>query len=71
MIVCGRGVLDELCQTGMAGWTGMLGRCARAARRVVLARGAYAPWAAAFAASAIGVLLRVDGALNDPFQSGR
>ena len=27
--------------------------------------------AAAFAAAAVGVRLRVDGALNDPFQSGR
>ena len=62
---------DELCQTGGAGRTGTLGRCARAARRVVLARGACAPWAAAFAASAVGEPLRVDGALNDPFQSGR
>ena len=62
---------DELCQTGGAGHTGMLERCACAARRVVFARGASAPWAAAFEASAVGVPLRVDGALNDPFQSGR
>ena len=62
---------DKLCQTGGAGRTGMLERCACAARRVVFARGASAPWAAAFEASAVGVPLRVDGALNDLFQSGR
>ena len=61
---------DELCQTGEAGRT-MLGRCACAARRVVFARGACAPWAAAFEASNVGMPLRVDGALIDPFQSGR
>ena len=61
---------DELCLTGGAGRT-MLGRCARAARRVVFARGACAPWAAAFEAPTVGMPLRVDGALIDPFQSGR
>ena len=71
VIVCGRSVLDELCQTGGAERTGMLGRCARAARRVVFARGACAPWAAAFEAPTVGMPLRVDGALIDPFQSGR
>ena len=49
----------------------MLGQFEQAARRVVFARGASAPWAAAFEASAVGVPLRVDGALNDLFQSGR
>ena len=56
---------DELCLTGGAGRTGMLGRCARAAGRVIFGSGACAPWAAAFAASVVGVPLRVDGALND------
>ena len=62
---------DELCQTGGAGRIGMLERCACAARRVVFAGGACTPWAAAFAASVVGMPLRVDGALNDPFQRGR
>ena len=53
---------DKLCQTGGAGRRGMLGQCVRAARRVVFARGACAPWAAAFAASVVGVPVRVDGA---------
>ena len=44
---------------------------ARAARRVIFARGACTPWAAAFAASIVGVPVRVDGALNVPFQRGR
>ena len=37
---------DKLCQTGGAGRRGMLGQCVRAARRVVFARGACAPWPA-------------------------
>ena len=61
---------DKLFQTGRAGLTGMLGRYARAARRVVFAGGACTPWAAAFAASIVGVPVRVDGALNVPFQRG-
>ena len=44
---------------------------ARAARRVIFARGSCTPWAAAFPASVVGVPLRVDGAFNDPFQIGR
>ena len=35
---------------------------ARTARRVIFARGACTPWAAAFAASVVGVPVRVDGA---------